>query len=144
MKQTKELLGFSWSQASRWQKWGMRIAGVVLVVIAVGGYADSCWSNYQRRKADNLAAKARLEAGEALEKAKKIADEARKIEGQIAQLEVERDEAKTKLAVATGNRADAERAYERARTEPIGRIPSTAELCADLAALGRPCAERPE
>lgn len=131
-----------WEQQSRKQKWLLGIIGTVILFLMVIGWIDSAYSNYQVRKAEREATKAKFEANEALLKAAKIATEIAKKEFELNELEKKRNEKRTELEKAKRETADAAADYDRAVREPLSETPSADELCADLAKLGYPCPRR--
>jgi hypothetical protein len=130
---------FKWEQLARRQKLYVAAAGVVLLGFVIWVVADKYRSWAELREFENAAAEAKREKEAALEQAADVASQVQVREEELGKIEVKRDAKKGEIKNAVDRVARDRAEYDRAVRERRKDIPSTKQLCDELAALGHPC-----
>jgi hypothetical protein len=134
-----EVLSDLWADLSGAQKFVL-VALVALIAIAlIGSWVNTFQTWSEIRVYEKAAIEAQRDKAAALEHAAKIASDIKIREEALAKVEEKRNEKELEVkrgAVVVGrDRAE----YERAVRERRQDVPSTKQLCDELAALGYPC-----
>lgn len=119
----------------------LALAAVVLLIAAaaVSGWVSSLSAWAEVRRYERQAAHQKAAADEALKRAAVVANEIRRKEVDLKKLENEADEKMHDLRNARRDSDDARAEYDRIRRERRETVPSTDELCRELAELGYAC-----
>lgn len=117
------------------------VVGVIalVLILMVAAFVDSAMSLSKARQFEREAEKAHRDAGQALERASKIAAEIKVREKALDQVKEKRDAKQMELDKAAKDTFDARADYDRAVREQRPGTPSTEQLCGELAQLGYPC-----
>lgn len=135
----REALSDLWADMSAAQKF----VGIALALLVAAVIVGSWWNTFQAwseiRVYERQAAKANQEKAAALELAAKVANTIRIREEELKKIEVKRNEKLGEVKDLADDAARDRAEYERAVRERLREVPSTDELCRQLAALGYGC-----
>lgn len=134
-----EVLSDLWADLSGAQKF-VTVALVALIAIAlIGSWVNTFQTWSEIRVYEKAAIEAQRDKAAALERAAKIASDIKIREEALKKVEEKRDVKKTEVKnaadVVSRDRAE----YDRAVRERRADVPSTDQLCRELAALGYAC-----
>ena len=117
------------------------VAGIGLLFIAflLSGWFSAFKTWNEIRPAKRAASKAKAKAKRAEENADKYKAAAKKVRDYLITLEAKRDDKRKEFENA-GEKTRKDRAdYDRARREPVKRVPTIDELCTEFESLGIDC-----
>lgn len=133
---------FQWRQLARRQKIYIVAAGVVLVLIIAALGVDKLMRWNEIHKYEAAAAEADRQKEAALKLAADTAAKIKIAEEQLDKKEVQKDVAKDEIKKGDEQLSRSRADYERAVHERLPNVPSTDDLCRQLAAAGHPCNPR--
>jgi hypothetical protein len=128
-----------WEKLSIRQKIIIIFLGFLLISFILTSWINTFGAWREVREFKRQAEVAREESSEALARAAELARDIQRREKELVKLEGKKDHEERKKSI---KRNDADRAradYNRARNTARPTVPSTAELCRELAELGYPC-----
>lgn len=135
----KVVLSDLWADLSGAQKFVAVALGLVIVFAVAGSWLNTFRTWDQIRGLENAAIEAKREKDDALEQAAKVASTIKIREEELAKVEVKRDAKKQEIDKARSDVARDRAEYDAAVKYRRQDIPSTDELCRQLAAVNHPC-----
>lgn len=129
----------AWQQLSTWQHIKLAAIGLLLLVLMLSGWLDSCRTMREVKRHEREANTAKQEAAEHIKRADTLAKQAALIAADLKRSEELRNEAEQNLKIASARSADARAAYEQLRGNRSTDTPSADALCKSLAELGYAC-----
>jgi cell division protein FtsB len=128
-----------WENLSIKQKLIVGFLGFLLISFILTSWINTFGAWREVREFKRQAEVAREESAEALARAAELARNIQRREKELVKLEVKKDHAEQKKFIKRRETDRARADYNRTRTTPRPSLPSTAELCKELAELGYPC-----
>jgi predicted Holliday junction resolvase-like endonuclease len=128
-----------WENLTIKQKLIVVFLGLLLVSFILTSWINTFGAWREVREFKRQAEIAREESAEALARAAELARDIQRREKELVKLEVKKNRVEKKISVKRNETDRARANYNRARTTPRPSVPSTAELCRELAELGYPC-----
>lgn len=133
-----------WRDMSGAQKWVTVSMIALFVVVLVASWVNTIQTWSEIRGFEQQATKAEQEKDAALEQAAQIATQIKVREEELGKVEVKQDAKRDEVKAANDAVAHDRDEYERAvkHRTPSDQVPSTDQLCKQLAAAGHPCYPR--